>query len=113
MISRNSGRLRYPYSPRVQTSGEKRAGRSPRNERYERGPGALTPKAISASLASAMIKAREDRLLLISANFVSSDFMKEPERRRLPSHQELRLEGRSACDRLFSYSTFLPWPKSP
>src|SRR6266576_3375604 len=75
MMSRNSGRLRKPYSARDHTSGEKRAGRSPRPDRYERGPGARTPKAMSASLASAMMKAREEGFALISASLVSSDFV--------------------------------------
>src|SRR5438445_2676176 len=75
MMSRNSGTLRYPYSARDQTSGEKRAGRSPRPDRYARGPGARTPKAMSASLASAMMKAREQGLARISASLVSSNLL--------------------------------------
>src|SRR6185436_16688349 len=75
MMSRNSGRLRYPNSSRVQISGENRAGRSPRLDKYERGPGERIPKAMSASLASARMKAREEGLALTSASLRSSDFI--------------------------------------
>src|SRR6266567_5275166 len=76
MISRNSGKLRWPYSARVHISGEKCAGRSPRPDRYDLGPGARTPKAMSASLASARMKARDEGFALASASLASSDFMK-------------------------------------
>src|SRR6267154_5616684 len=75
MMSRNSGKFLHPNSARVHISGENRAGRSPRAERYDRGPGARTPNAISASFASAMMNAREEGFALISASLASRDFM--------------------------------------